>query len=302
MSSLYDPAWDDPLPHALSPTKHYLSPLKEGVTKAVAIFMHGRGDNIRDMVGVFLPILFQRYGGVEGPVHDDDDDDNNDGGEKKISCKVALIGIEARDYSWYPASHNTLQEDQVLQNDLYQYSSLEKIRQTILVACETTSLQPSQIVLIGFSQGANLANTYLKAGLKNIIESKGKTVIPIPGHILALAGSLFKATPSFPLRRYASAEHEEQLKEQERQHQGRFAALTAPKTVVDRLLCGTGDRFFSPDEIKEAASTLVQDKDEAKDFIEVQISVGFEPNAPHMITNRMMAATIEAIDAILASE
>jgi len=293
----YDPAWDDPLPHDLSPVNYYLSPLKKGQTKAVAIFMHGRDDNIHDMVGVFLPVLLQRYGGKEGIINDDDHQE--EGGESSTDCKVSIIGIEARDYSWYPASHNATQDHQVIQNDPYQYSALEKIRKTIALACESTSLGLDRILLIGFSQGANLANTYLKAGLKNLGETNGKPLIPLPGQILALAGSLFKSTPSFPVRQYASADHKEQISEQEKRYIDRLVALLPPKEVIDRLLCGTGDRFFSQDEIKEAASSLVEERDKVKDEIKVQISVGFEPNAPHMITNRMMAATIEAIDLIL---
>jgi predicted esterase len=299
----FDVAWDDPLPHALSPTKHYLSPLKKGVTKAVAIFMHGRGDNIHDMVGVFLPVLYKRYGGVEGLVDSDSHSSEvSEGNSSEDVCQVALIGIEARDYSWYPASHNATQSDQVQLNDPFQYSALEKIRQTILMACEATSLPLDRILLVGFSQGANLANTYLQAGLKDIFETQGRTTIPLPGHILALAGSLFRTAPSFPARRYASVEHKEQVSEQERASREKLTALERPTSVIDRLLCGTGDRFFSADEIREAASTLVNDREESKDLIDVQISVGLEPNAPHMITSRMMAATIETIDAIIAKK
>jgi hypothetical protein len=290
----YDVEWDDPLPHAHSPTKFFLSRMKQGRTKAVAIFVHGREDAISDMVGVFLPTLYKRYGGNEGQIHDDNED------EDSHACQVAIVGIEARDYYWYPASHATSTPHELKHNEPYQYSSLEKIRQTILLACEETRLPPEKIVLVGFSQGGNLANTYLKASLQEII-TRDSNLIPLPGHIVALAGSLFKVMPAFPRRGYASVEHEEECKGQESETAKGLLALPRPSKVIVRMLCGTKDRFFSQDEIKEAAANLAKVGQLAKDAIEVQISVGFEPNAPHMITSRMMAATVEAIDAILES-
>lgn len=301
MTGTYDVSWDDPLPHALSPTKRYLSHVQAGLTKAVIIFVHGRDDNIHDMVGLFLPVLALRYGGLEALLEVEGGEEKGEEKEKAGECRVAVIGIEARDNSWYPASHNAMQEQEVANNQSYQYSSLDKIRTTILSACEAASLPPSQVVLVGFSQGANLANTYLQAGLADVASQGEKTVVPLPGHILALAGSLFKAKPGFPTRQYASAEHQHLVSEEERQCRDRLVALPCTTRVVDRLMVGTADRFFTPDEVKEAASALMQASRAVEGLVEVQVSVAIEPNAPHMITNRMMAATIEAIDAVLAS-
>jgi hypothetical protein len=293
----HDSAWDDPLPHALSPVKFYLSGMKKGYTKAVAIFVHGRGDNIDDMVQTFLPYLSKRYNGKESRL--DDDDADQEGLEDP--CKVAVIGLEARDNSWYPASHNASSPQEVSLNAPYQYSSLYKIRQAILLACSSTDLQPEHVILIGFSQGANLANTYLHSGLAQLEKDESKdSTVPIPGHIIALAGSLFKVPPSFPTRQYLSKEHEEQSKKEEQQIEEQCKALRRPASVINRLICGIGDRFFSQAEIEEAAGTLANDSARVKDLIEVQISVAMEARAPHTITNRMMAAVIEAIDAALA--
>lgn len=306
----YDSAWDDPLPHTFSPTNFYLSPLKQGQTKAVCIFMHGRSDNIDDMVSVFLPHLSKRYGGVEGKIPEEDDDEDEDEKEQKSvkasskqyeSCKVAVIGIEATDYIWYPESHNAIIDHLTLHNGPYQYASLNKIRQTILSACETTSLSLDKIILIGFSQGGILSNTYLQAGLDGI--AKKEQLIPLPGHILALAGSLFKRVPSFPIRHYASEDHEKQEASplQQKQLEKRVKALTQPSKITSRLISGTRDQFFSQAEIEEAAGSISLKARPVKDTIDVQISVLMEPGAPHLITNRMIAATIEAIDTVLES-
>ena len=295
-----DSAWDDPLPHSLSPTRFYLSRLRKGKTRAVATLVHGRNDNIDDMVGVFLPILSKRYGGKDRRLEDDEEDAEEKEGVD--SCKVAVIGIEARDNSWYPCSHNAVLPHETTLNAPYQYSALHKIRQSILLACEATNLQPEHMILIGFSQGANLANTYLQSGLRQLQKEEGKKcTIPIPGQIVALAGSLFKVSPSLSTRQYFSAyQREQHVKEEERIEQ-QCAALLRPRKVFDRLICGTGDRFFSQEEIEEAASTLARDSASVKDLIDAQISVAIEPHAPHTITNRMMAAVIEAIDTALAS-
>jgi predicted esterase len=287
-----DSAWDDPLPHALSPTRYYLSRPRKGHTKAVAILVHGRGDNCEDFVGSFLPVLSMRYGGKDHRIEDEDDDE-------EVSCKVAIIGIEARDNSWYPQSHNAISPQETKDNAPYQYSSLQKIRQSIILACEPTGLQPEQVILVGFSQGANLANTYLQIGLSQIAKG-GKSTVPLPGHILPLAGALFKVMPSFPQRQYLSPEHKGQFSKEEDEVSAQCHALRRPKKVVCRLICGTGDRFFSQEEIEDAAATLANESSKVDDRIDVQISVLMEPRAPHTVTNRMLAATIEAIDAALS--
>lgn len=294
----YDVNWEDPLPHALSPTKHYLSRLRKGTTKAIVIFMHGRDDNIDDMVDVFTPILIQRYGGVEGQVKNDGEYDKDTGKE----CKVGVIGIEARDHSWYPESHNAMEPFQVENNGPYQYSALHKIRVTMLDACLQTGLQPKNVIFVGFSQGANLGNTYLLAGMKELLDDKKESSVPIPGHVLALAGSLFKSTPDFPKRRYASSDHERESAQEEQRMSTALSSLQQTQKVINRLICGTGDRFFSEDEITEAAGTLGECSQRVKDRVDVQVSVGMDAKAPHMITPRMIAAVIDAIDHVLTGE
>lgn len=95
-----DAQWDDPLPHSQSPTKFYLSHPVRGQTKAAVIFMHGRGDNANDMVDVFLPFLQQRFGGRMQRLGGSDPEQSTALGP------LTLIGIEARDNTWYPNSHN----------------------------------------------------------------------------------------------------------------------------------------------------------------------------------------------------
>lgn len=93
----FSPQWDDPLPHALSLTKHYLTSPRRGQTKAALILMHGRGSDAEDIASAFLPTLQIRFGGKkEGVVEEDEQQEG----------EVAVVAIEAKDGAWYPQSHN----------------------------------------------------------------------------------------------------------------------------------------------------------------------------------------------------
>lgn len=342
----YDDAWDEPLPHSVSPRKEYLRRALSGRWKgerrpqAAVVFVHGRGDNIDDMVGVFLPVLARRFGGHEGvlpPIEDGNGDDVNEDAQQ--ASPVALVGLEARDNIWYPQSHNVVGEEALI-NDVYQHSALEKLRTTLVELVYTAQIPVEHIVLVGFSQGAMMANNYVLAALtatashsRGDSDKKGSASqsastgahMPIPGHIFALSGSLFKTQPTFPERRYGSpvdeATHRAALEAElrlvaatasssEADKTRATAVSLCPQTVVLRLLCGNSDRFFKPDEIHAAAATLVDAAKAAAASAPpssaasavahaLQVNVGMEPNAPHQITGRMIAALVATLDEIV---
>lgn len=294
----FDNAWYEPLPHALSPVKEYLTPI-HAETRAVAVFIHGRGDNIDDMVGAFLPILEKRFGHSE---HEQ---------RGSTQAELALIGLEARDHVWYPESHHAVGQGAVVNNP-YQYSSLEKLRKTLVFLTTVKNVSPAHIILIGFSQGAMLANNYVLA----VLNQKGSQtpLLPLPGHILALSGSLFATTPSFPSRSFASQTdkdaHEKSLVDEASQASSHKEQTVIPPACRLRLLCGDSDRFFQPSEIEEAAKVIALAKSKAQsqapqhsfaklaaDALEISLSI--EPNAPHQITAWMIAVLVSTIEEVL---
>lgn len=183
----------------------------------------------------------------------------------------------------------------VANNEPYQYSALDKLRKTLVDLTVNHKIPLSNIVVGGFSQGAILSDTYLLAGLDHL---DGANSVPLPAYILSFAGSLFKSPPRFPIRGYASADHEKQVTEASKATGGDKEPLQPHKVTV-RLLCGLADRFFPQEEIESAAASLVKAGESRKGQIDVQVSVGLEQGAPHIITPRMIAALVESLEEIL---
>lgn len=211
----------------------------------------------------------------------------------KCDCSLRLV------LAHYTAETGLLSQE----NEPYQHSALDKIRKTIMMLHEGHGLSLEQIVFVGFSQGGLLGNTYLIAGLEALLQpSEGNGSVPLPGHLLSLAGSVFKVPPRFPVRGYASQEQREKTLRAEgtRDDSGR----AAPRRIRARLLCGTVDRYFTEEEIKSAAAQIgakaqsVRESDKLD--TEVVLSVGFEDGQGHIITPKMVAAVAEAVDEILS--
>lgn len=319
-----DPRWNDPLPHLHSPTYHYLSNPKRGRTKAAVVLMHGRGSDANDITSAFLPILQLRYGGQARQVTESQDGDKDEG-------EVTVLAIEAKDGSWYPQSHNgrlsrptiavvsltslstlilvaatvsALTED----NEPFQYSALDRIRSTILFLHYEIGLPLGSIVFAGFSQGGLLADTYLLAGLDRLLDNQedeekvNDHFVPLPGYVLSLAGSVFKTPPRFPSRGHLNEAHSEKLCSSSSSPYHSKTAPPQPSCIRARLICGTQDRFFTPDEIKEAARQIGEKagrvREEGKGT-DVVVSVAFDEGQGHVITDRMIAAVIQSVDEIL---
>lgn len=323
----YDERWKDPLPHTFAPRKAYLSPVTRD-TKAVVIFLHGRGDRIDDMVGVFLPILARRFGGTAGVIKDKEQEADQQAAARDEEtsgrrCVVALIGLEARDNVWYPQRH-TAQGHEAQINAPYQHSALELLRSTLVELVVDRDVPVDRIALVGFSQGALLANTYVLSALqrrqrRSSSDDRHLPALPLPAHILPLAGSLFTEQPLFPDRRFGAAHDEDAYQRMLADEAQRMSRRSEPFDAVPqggitvRLLCGTSDRFFATDEIEWAAAALAEarttaassqqaaDSEAARAAKALQISVGFEPGAPHQVTERMTAAVVAAIETMLQS-
>ncbi|PWN27169.1 hypothetical protein BDZ90DRAFT_232724 [Jaminaea rosea] len=264
--------------------------------------MHGRGSDANDITSAFLPILQMRYGGKARQVTESQDGDKDEAGE------VTVLAIEAKDGSWYPQSHNATESALTEDNEPFQYSALDKIRSTILFLHYEIGLPLDSIVFAGFSQGGLLADTYLLAGLDQLLDNKEdeETVddhfVPLPGYMLSLAGSVFKTPPRFPSRGHLNETHREKLSSSSRSPYHGKTAPPQPSSIRARLICGTQDRFFTPDEIKEAARQIGEKagrvREEGKGT-DVVVSVAFDEGQGHVTTDRMIAAVIQSVDEIL---
>jgi hypothetical protein len=286
-----DTEWEDPLPQSLVQPRYYLSPLSDR-TKAVVILLHGRGENIDDMVGVFLPTFAKRYGGVEG-VKDD---------LSSSVSPITLLGLEARDNAWYPQGPVRSALDAKI-NGPYCYSALELLRKTILrLTVESDHPVPlSNIVLVGFSQGAILLNAYLLAALE-YGNDKRAPAIPLPAHLFSLAGTLLGIKPAFPYRPAFGSDEEKVLHERDQEKERMQSSnVSQPDTITLHLLCGDQDRYFSEAEIHETARHFLQAKEEQIEqgnsiAQRIRVGVGMEKGAGHVVTERMIAAVAQAID------
>ncbi len=67
-----DLSWDEPLPHALTHTRTYLS-TPSASTRVAVIAIHGRGDSARDFADAFVPHLRSFFGShLQGEVGEDE--------------------------------------------------------------------------------------------------------------------------------------------------------------------------------------------------------------------------------------
>lgn len=296
MEEQYDVEWSEPLPHSLAQPKYYLSPISEN-TKALVIFMHGRGENIDDMVGVFLPTFAKRYGGV----------DDVRLAIETANSSVSLMGLEARDNVWYPQGPVLTAADDKI-NGPYTFSALELLRTTLrdVVFAAKDPLPASRIIVVGFSQGAILTNAYLVAALEQQNDNANAPTLPVPAHIFSLAGSLFGVKPVFPERSGFGSKEEYHSYQARAEEEVKFAhSLAHDHPVTIHLLCGDCDRYFPENEIVETGRSFVRLRDDARQrgsnvakFLD--IGVGIEKGAPHTITQRMIAAVLVAVDELVA--
>lgn len=96
-----DLSWEEPLPHALTPTRTYLS-TPCASTQVAIVAIHGRGDSARDFADAFVPHLQSFFGThLQGEVEDgravsSDETEAGSGG-----VRVTLRALEAQDGIWF---------------------------------------------------------------------------------------------------------------------------------------------------------------------------------------------------------
>ncbi|SPO28381.1 uncharacterized protein UTRI_04778 [Ustilago trichophora] len=189
-----DLTWDAPLPHALTRTRTYLS-VPSSSTQVAIIAIHGRGDNARDFAEAFVPHLRSYFGShLLGEVDEEDSPavDSKSDGEKGL--KITLRALEARDGIWF-GTHTPKSEDDLAFQGPYVHSSLLKLQDEI-ESLHRMGIPHSKTVLVGFSQGAIIVNSYLLRALqllplsKHVKVENGELVnspLPIPANILGWA-------------------------------------------------------------------------------------------------------------------
>lgn len=91
-----DTTWDDPLPHALTHTRTYLSPPSPHTHVAI-IAVHGRGDNAADFCDAFVPHLRAFFGLADGPV------DAEPAPPEQGQVSVSVRALDALDGIWFPS-------------------------------------------------------------------------------------------------------------------------------------------------------------------------------------------------------
>lgn len=95
-----DLSWEEPLPHALTQTRTYLS-RPSCSTQVAIVAIHGKGDSARDFADAFVPHLQSYFGShLQGEV-----DNGAVSSAETESCqggvRVTLRALEALDGIWF---------------------------------------------------------------------------------------------------------------------------------------------------------------------------------------------------------
>lgn len=199
-----------------------------------------------------------------------------------------------------PRCLSAIEPSLAAENERYQQSALDKIRTTLLHLHHECHLPLSSMVLAGFSQGAILSNTYLLSALDLYMsdnEAAAQAHIPLPGYVLAFAGSLFKTPPLYPRPSISS-------NDTDTASATATAAFAQPNRVRSRLICGLTDQYFPLDEIKDAAGALASRSVGIRHLghdLDVVVSLALEEGGGHRISARMIDMVSESVDEILAA-
>ncbi|PWN50211.1 hypothetical protein IE53DRAFT_106576 [Violaceomyces palustris] len=320
--------WSEPTPHSLTPKRIYLG--RPGPhTKVAIIALHGRGEGADDFARVFLPSISSRFGGdgrgllkVDGQDEDyilhDDLEQAGSSSDCHPRDQVCLISLEARDAVWWPDHHRATHEASWIFNGPYIHSSLQRLEKEIR-RLEELGVGRSRIVLLGFSQGAILSNTYLLCALSQLEKISAAstsssddppptpqtTTMPIPANILALAGTIFDADIFYPEKRVpihnprGGGGGGEDLASQviqppaEQLHQQEQEAL-----VKLHLHCGLSDRYFTEEEVVDAASIISRAATRAGYGEKVRVSVQMEVGG-HSILGGMLSKLSQVIQSLI---
>lgn len=143
------------------------------------------------------------------------------------------------------------------------HSSLLKLKDEI-ESLNRTGIPNSRIVLVGFSQGAILINSYLLRALQLLSQSGAEVkvkdgelqnvALPLPAYFLGWAGTTFSFQTTFPTQGWPFfADHSASATDTTSE----AAAIEEPQfTIWCHQQCGSSDRYFTQADI-EAVTTRI---------------------------------------------
>ncbi|PWY97226.1 hypothetical protein BCV70DRAFT_203061 [Testicularia cyperi] len=295
-----DSTWDDPLPHALTRVRTYLGPPCRECDVAI-IAIHGRGDNARDFCDVFVPHLRQFFKStLEGEV---DEDDLTPFQTAREDARLTIRALEAQDAAWFLGHKSQIGSDIAFQGP-YIYGSLQKLRSEIEFL-NSRGIPNHKIILVGYSQGAIMINTYLIKALEQIASSKSKPAalqvtdqLPIPAKFLAWAGTTFSFGTHFPIKAWpyleaATSDADSKPSTNQTEEIG--------FSVESHQQCGLSDRYFTQQEIEDVAAKIANASSKAfgPDEAGIKVSLAMEPGI-HAVLPGMIARLIQMIQDVLA--
>lgn len=158
---------------------------------------------------------------------------------------------------------------------------------------QSCGIAPSRMILVGFSQGAILVNTYLIQALQHSDE------LLVPAKVLAWAGSEFAFDSPFPHKSWctfpaASAPHDQPLDSL----LSHLSVHSSSAQVESHQQCGTADRYFTEDEIQHVALRIARVAHQAGRS--AHVSVAMEPGN-HSVLPGMVAKLIQMVQNVCDS-
>ncbi|CEH14611.1 Phospholipase/carboxylesterase/thioesterase [Ceraceosorus bombacis] len=319
--------WQDPLPHAHGPT--ILVRLSGGKwsrelsAPVGVVLIHGRNETPKPMMDMFCTLL--KEGLREEKVEEvavlpkEDEEQAVVGKEKREEKALWIEAVGAARDWWYPDAHSVTDEKMIAKNAPFIFSALQRIVDA-MKDLNKRGVPNDRIVLVGFSQGANLLNTYTLVLLREHVTSSLATeLLPVPRHIFPLAGSRFKVVSPFPFRpdhsRFSApvqvkANHQtSRLKHSIANANANANADAAARrkqiNLESSLMCGTKDVRFSVQMMKDVLSDLRQaaaSHESSEGPLRATFSLEFDQDQPHIITDKMKGAVLEGVRNIGSSD
>lgn len=199
----------------------------------------------------------------------------------------------------------------------YVHSSLLKLRDEI-ASLNEIGIPNSRIILVGFSQGAILVNSYLLRTLQLLSCSgqqaqvdKGELTnppLPLPRHFLSWAGTSFSfettfpdpGWPSFPIASEDAIATSDGIDEQH-DDDNTDADEGEPYSIWCHQQCGSSDRYFSQSDIEAVAKRISQAGQRASEAtssrVRVTSTAEMEPGV-HSVLPGMTAMLIQMVQRV----
>lgn len=204
--------------------------------------------------------------------------------------KLTLRAVEAQDGAWF-GTHTPQSEADLAFQGPYVHSSLLKIKDEI-ESLNDAGIPASKVVIVGFSQGAILVNSYLIRALDLLATGEGQ--LPLPKHFLGWAGTCFNFETTFPEPGWPVFTSDEKNKaEQGQGEEGEY-------DVWSHNQCGSSDRYFTASQIQEVTGRIASAAAKVGGKVRVRVSSETEPGA-HSVLPGMIAKLIQMVESVVAS-